>query len=438
MDKRIKAEARKNPNIRPLTREVAGYWGMVGASENYFSAFAVALKASEFQIALLNSIPQLLGGVSQLIGLHFITRGLNRLKIVILGCYAQIATLLALGVIPFLPIQQKHMIGIMLALVTSYFVALNAHVPAWYSLYRDLIPENIRARFSGYRSQGGLIALFVVYSLAGIILDYSDRLGSVFIGYLVIFIFAAIARGFSTHYNSQLQCPEFSQSTDSKFSFRQFLRRMPRSRFGHFVIFSSLMNMSIVLGSVFITMYLLRGLNMSYFDYMLVTTAASLTQFGTVARWGAMIERHGNLSILHLTSVLLCLIPLCLLVSTNLIWLTLVFILIGITVAGYNLACFNYIFITVAADKIPRCSAYQNIIQGLLHLVGALAGAALFKFGDSTQFNNLLDNDLTPYALVFLVSGILRILSTLLFFKLSRPRRNEHISKTNELLNQPH
>jgi hypothetical protein len=427
-----------NRNMKPLTKEIGGYWGMVGASEHYFSAFAVALKSSELQIALLNAVPQIFGGLAQVFGLRLITSGLSRLKIVLVGCYIQILSLLFLGLVPFLTESTNLRAWGVLLLVVSYFASLNAHVPAWFSLYRDLIPENIRAKFSGYRSQCGLIILFIVYSISGVILDFADKQGQIYVGFLVIFLIACCFRSFSTYQNSRLENPEFIQTAESRFSFKQFLRRMPRSRFGHFVIFSSLMNMSIILGGAFIPMYLLRGLEFDYLTYMLITSAASICQFGTALRWGHMIDQYGNLKILHVTAALLCLVPIALLISTNPIWIVLIFILIGVASAGYNLACFNYLFVTVTSDKVPRCSAYHNIILGTLHLIGALVGAGILHLCQTLRIETLLPAELAPYAIVFITSAILRILSTLLFWKISEPHRTVRQSSGAEILNQAH
>jgi hypothetical protein len=53
-------------SLRHSVRDAAAYSVMTGGGETYFSAFAVFLKASTPQVALLASLPSLLGSFAQL------------------------------------------------------------------------------------------------------------------------------------------------------------------------------------------------------------------------------------------------------------------------------------------------------------------------------------------------------------------------------------
>ena len=79
---------------------------MVGFGENYISPFAIALNATNQQIAFLASMPQLLSSLFQLLAAKITDLIKNRKKIILWGVIIQALVWLPLFYIPFIKRQK--------------------------------------------------------------------------------------------------------------------------------------------------------------------------------------------------------------------------------------------------------------------------------------------------------------------------------------------
>ena len=79
-------------SLRHSVKDAAAYSVMTGAGETYFSAFAVFLKATTTQMALLASLPSLLGSFAQLFSAWWGHRRGLRKSLILTGVYLQAVT----------------------------------------------------------------------------------------------------------------------------------------------------------------------------------------------------------------------------------------------------------------------------------------------------------------------------------------------------------
>ena len=66
MLKQFSPDPKVEGSLRKSLKDAAAYSSMAGFGETYFSAFAVFLKASTAQIAIIAALPPLLGSLAQL------------------------------------------------------------------------------------------------------------------------------------------------------------------------------------------------------------------------------------------------------------------------------------------------------------------------------------------------------------------------------------
>ena len=118
------------------------YSVQVGAGETYFSAFALFLNATAQQIALVSTLPQLLGSSAQIFS-AWLGGYAGRRRVVLLGCALQALLWLPILLVPLL-FRQYAVTGL-LALLALYFSANNLAAPQWTSIMRDLVSEGDRA-----------------------------------------------------------------------------------------------------------------------------------------------------------------------------------------------------------------------------------------------------------------------------------------------------
>src|SRR5579884_4567850 len=110
---------------------------MSDAGESYLSAFAVFLKATNPQIALLASLPQLVGALFQFASVRLLNLLKSRKKIILYGVTGQALTWLFILSTPLLPENQA--INWLIISVIVYFLLGSFSNPAWNSLIGDIV-----------------------------------------------------------------------------------------------------------------------------------------------------------------------------------------------------------------------------------------------------------------------------------------------------------
>src|SRR3954454_24616162 len=191
----------KDPSVdralRHSVRDGMGFSVQVGAGETYFSAFALFLNATAAQVALLSTLPPLLGSLAQIFSAWLGTY-VGRRRLVLLGCALQALLWLPILLVPLL--FRQYAVSGLLALLALYQGANNLAAPQWTSIMRDLVSERRRGRYFGYRTQVTTVATFVALVICGLILDQMDRSGETYLGFVLIFGVAFVARAVSVYH----------------------------------------------------------------------------------------------------------------------------------------------------------------------------------------------------------------------------------------------
>ncbi|MEQ9366065.1 MAG: MFS transporter, partial [Leptospirales bacterium] len=265
---------------------------------------------------------------------------------------------------------------VLMGLIIAYWSASGLVSPVWSSLIGDLVPMEYRGRFFGARNKHIGLATLLSLIGAGLVLQYTGDDASAVRGFCAIFLTAAIARFCSAYYLNRYEEPPYAKSPDSYFSFRDFIRRAPKSNFARFVFFQSFMNGAVFVAAPYFTVYMLRDLGLSYFAFMILTMTVFIAQFISMTRWGEMADRYGNKKILTVASVGIVVTPVLWLVTPSFWMLLIAQAWAGFFWAGYNLASANFIFDSVTPPKRGRCAAYQSFINAAFILAGVLIGAA--------------------------------------------------------------
>jgi len=137
-------------SLRHSIKDGITYSVMTGAAENYFSAFALLLKASTTQIGVLASLPPLLASFAQLVSAWLGRRTGRRKQIIVFGAIVQATTLVPLTLLPLL--FPERAIELLLICAVVYYIGPNLGSPQWSSLMGDIVPEARRGRFFALRT----------------------------------------------------------------------------------------------------------------------------------------------------------------------------------------------------------------------------------------------------------------------------------------------
>lgn len=396
-------------SLRHSIKDGVSFSVMTGVGESYFSAFAIFLKASTQQVALLASLPLLLASFSQLLGVYLGQKTGVRKPIVVTGAVIQLCALAGIATLPVL--LPDYAFPVLLGFVVLYFIGPNLGSPLWGSLMGALIPEAVRGRFFAARTRLSSIASFTALICAGLILQVFDNYLLTYYGFLSIFSMGVIARIVSAWHLTCLHDPPHAQAIDGDVTSlfgRGFFAG--QRRFLRFSLFHALMQGAVAVSGPLVVVYLLRVLDYSYLQLTFNTAASVLVQFLVLNRWGRLSDIFGNRIILRFTGFCIPVVPILWVVSTDFYYLLLVQALSGLLWSGFSLSASNFVYDLTDHQKRAGLMAVHAVLSASLVFMGASMGAWLaVNLPTSFTLGNFTDSWLTAIYDVFLISALLRL-----------------------------
>lgn len=347
--------------------------GMIGFTQDYFTPFLLLLGAGAGLVGLLSSIPNLVSALVQLKTADLSEKIGSRKKFITTFVFMQALVLLVMSWIAFSDGTSPMNFIILVTLFTSVGSFL---MPVWGSLMSDLVAENKRGEYFGWRNKI-LGVLIVVFSfVAGNILHIFES-KNIFYGFAFIFGAACICRFVSWYFLTRMYEPPLIAKKEDYFNFFMFIRRRRESNFAQFVLFVAAFNFTVYLASPFFAVFMLRELQFSYFLYTAVTVTATGMIYLMMGRWGRHADRVGNLRVLRFTAPFIAVLPLLWVFNQNPGYLFVVQCVSGFAWAGFNLCASNFIYDVAKPEKRTRCIAYFNVVNGAAICLGAFIGGIL-------------------------------------------------------------
>jgi MFS family permease len=399
---------------------------MAGAGETYLSAFALFLKASPSQVALLATLPALLGSLGQFLAAWLTRRTRRRQGLILAGAGLQGMMWLPILALPLLVPELA--VPLLLVCVTLYHFCGHLAAPLWMSLMGDLVPERRRGRFFGCRTRFTTISSFAALVAAGLILHGFDGAGATLWGFVAIFSFAWIARMVSVYYLGRMHEPERAPAARERALDGDWLSSVKGSGALWFSAYAVLMQSSVGISGPFFSVYMLRELELSYLQFMVATGTAVLVQILTLNTWGRIGDVFGNKLILRLTSFSVPLLPALWLVSDRFWWLMVVQVLSGVSWAGFSLSSGNLLYELVPSAQRATYAAFHNVLTAAGVFLGGMLGAALLQVLPAQTALFSLSGAATPLLSVFLISALARFTAAGLLLRkvqeLRKPRRS--------------
>lgn len=376
---------------------------------NYISAFAIAIRASNQLIAFLFSITSLIGPLSQLFSSKLVEK-YSRKKIVTTALLLEIILWFPLIIIAFL--FYKGILTSILPLMLLIFFSLtillgNIGHPAWFSWIGSLITKNHRGTWFAKRNFILDLISLILSILSAILLDYFKKNDSIMIGFIILFSLAGIGRIIAREYFKKIYEPKFKLKEKNYFNFFNFVKKASKNNFGKFAIFTALFYLAVSIAGPFFTIYMLKNLGFDYITFMIVISSQILFGILSIKFWGKFSDKYGNYESLKITAILIPSYPILWLFSKSPIYLIFVPSLIaGIAWAGFNLACNNFIYDSIKTQKRSLASSYFNVFVGFGIFLGAGIGGILIK--------NLTITFMDPILFIFLISSFMRAIITLI------------------------
>ena len=357
----------------------------------------MALEATTQQVGALTSIPTLIASIAEIKTPELISRFRSRVGFISNLMFIQ--AILWLAIILTL-LSKDNTITYLIILFTVYITLEAIIAPAWGSLMSDLLPENKRGSFFGWRGRLlGTIGLFSIFT-AGLILNYFGE--KIITGFITIFLIAFITKLFAAYHILRMYEPKTKQQRQH-LTFTNFTKQITKNNFGRFVLSTAFMRLAQSIAGPFFIVYMLRDLQMSYIEYTLIITATAIASLMTIRTWGKLADKYGNIELLKLASLLIAIIPFLWLISKNPIYLIIINLYAGMAWAGYELTRIDFVYDNTTHNKRERIIAYNNVFNGVAMFIGTTAGGYI-----AIKLPTIMASQLLA---LFIISGILRLIA---------------------------
>ena len=390
-------------SLRYSVFDGAAFAVMDGITSSFLTPFAVTLNASVNMIAALTYVPQLLGAFFQLYAARLVEVIKDRKRILVASSLIHAFLWLPLLLIPYVTPNQKYLLIVYVALQTIIAQLMN---PVWNSLMGDIVPTYERGKFFGLRNKVIGATSFIAALAAGILL-YNLSPKHPFFGFTILFAVAFVARLLTAFFKNFMSNPEPDLAHEEKFSLVDFVKKMNKTNYGHFVIYITLFKFAVNIAAPFFAVYMLRNLKFTYLQFTIIIAAEMIASFITMGIWGKLIDDRGTKFVIYVSGILTPIIPLLWLFSKNFYYLCIVEVFSGMAWAGFNLSSSNFIFDSVKPENRVRCITYCKFFEGIAVFAGALFGGFIINRIPTLIF-------ISSIPIVFLISGILRLAISIL------------------------
>jgi MFS family permease len=384
-------------SLRLSVYDGASYSALLGLTQNYVTPFALALKATTLQIGLLTSIPNLFAALMQLAGPGLVVRAGSRKGLILPAAFVHALSWVPLFLLPYFFRSS----GVWW-LLGFYTLAMAADIMAWApwgSMIADLVHEDIRGRYLGYRGRiGGIIALVFTIAAGAILQVYTGR---VFTGFAIIFGGATVARLLSLYFLSRMYEPPFTPESSNAPGVIQLIKEMGSSNLGRYTVYISLVLFGMMISGPFFSVFMLRDLHFSYVTFMIVAAASAIANFLSLPFWGSRADRAGNLKIVKITSWLMPIVPLLWVLNSHPAYLVFANVFSGFVWSGFNLSAMNFVYDASAPAGRAKRIAIYNAFTFIAMCLGALLGGYI-----APHLPKLLGYQMHT---LFLISGAARL-----------------------------
>ena len=257
--------------------------------------------------------------------------------------------------------------------------------PAWFSWMGDIVNPQHRGRF---------------FSRRNFLMGFTSVVLAMF-GFIILFSLALLSRLISWKILHKQYEPPIKLKKGYYFSFWDFLANAHKNNFGKLSLFRFFFTFTTAISSPLLVVYLLRHLNFSYTQYMIIIFSGTIFSLILLGLWGKFADGYGNYKALCIATSLTPLIPILWILNSNLFYL--IFIpsaLSGISWAGIHLTEKNFIYDNISDQKRGLAVSYYNMFWGIGVFLGASLGALLIKILDT--------NFIEPIILIFIIGAVAR------------------------------
>lgn len=375
-------------------------------AENYIIPFSLSINSTPFQIGLLTSIGNLISPLGQLIGSQQIERK-SRKSVLIRGIFGQCSMWLMftfIAILFLLNLLTPWLTWILFSVFLGFMLFSGMMTPPWFSFMGDIVPDAVRGRYFAKRNLiTQLIAIMGTFSLS-FLLDFFGFNDLIFLGFIIIFIIGISARLISMALFNGHYYPPYNFEVKDHVKSSQFIKELTKSNFGKFTLLVSLLTLGQWIAKPFFSVYMIDELHFDYSLFIFINLSSTLIGLFFFPLLGRFSDKFGNVKLLQIGGIIIPFIPfLWIIFNTPLQIILGIQVWSGIGWTSFNLAASNFIYDNIPSKKRGKYIALYNLLIGISITFGGLIGSIIITFVDILMIN--------PFYLVFILSGIVRIIA---------------------------
>ena len=398
------------------------------------TGFTRMLGANDFVYSVIMAMP-VLGAIVQVFISYMMVNSGKRKTLFLIAGFIHRPLWFVIALNPFLlqPERTKAAIVVVIILIAISSVANSVVGMAFNSWMGSLVPVEIKGRFFSRRTMiytisGGLAAL-----LAGILLDSIQG----FSGYAVVLIIAAILGTADIVIFFWIKDPPMETPSEKQSFGKLFMEPFRDNNYLKYILFVSFWYFSVNISGPFFNVYMIEEIKMSYLTISLFTQVASnLTTIFSIRIWGNLADKYGSKPVMLLCCSSLFIIPLVwLFVTPQTIWVVLIIgIFSGLFWPGFEMTALNQsIWLAPEKNRSIYIANYTLVVMLIGTAAAFLCGGAFMQFTRAAfpESGLQLFGGLTigGYQLLFLLSGLFRLLVILLFFRSYEEKESQRATK---------
>jgi MFS family permease len=380
---------------------------MVGVSESYFGACAVALGHSDTALALLATLPLFAGALAQAFSGPLVLLLGSRRRLVACGAFLQALSHLGLIAVAAFSVQS---FWLLLGLVLLYYVSGMMIVPAWGAWMGALTETRNRARYFAIRSTCVSISMLSAFLWAGYHLRDAALKHDLSHTYALLFGVGFVARLCSSVMLYKQPDP-FVARVDSMRRVLARTRSAVRSESFRFALLLGVWLLGAHVSIPFYAPYMLKTLDLGYEGFALLCAVQLVSKTVAYPFTHRLAARFGLERMLVSSIAMGAIVAFIWGVAAGVPGLVVAQLLSGPAWACYEFASFQLLLNSARPSHRVEFLAMSASFGGLMQLGGALLGSFL------------LANLGLRYREVFLVSAMGRALPLLLLIPVVLERR---------------
>ena len=412
-------EKRKTNLIRSSlkTSTIEGSWWavMYGMVETYFGAFFEILKYSSYEISILTTFPIFVGACAQNLSnniYHYLQSRKTLLVILKLLQSTLIPSIYLIGI-------WANNFFIFLFFICIYFIVALSQMSPWTSWMGYLVPDRIRGRYFGNRSQIVRIATLISSLLAGAILHSFEK-SDPLTGFSIIFFIGIIANFGSAFYLYSQYEPDYKVIFEERNLISLTSEKFKLIK--NFITFESLSEFAYSISGPLMIVYWIRELGFNYLEIAILINVSQILGLFSMRYWGRKVDKIGSFNIIRTCSLFINFFPI--------FWIIIYFLptqfklpssiilasLASLFFSGRALAMDNRMYEHMKSKSMIKLTSKRIFYRGIFIFLGALLGGLISK---TTFFTDLgfFDRLIIQLHFVFLFSTIIRTVVWIKFLR---------------------